>query len=142
MANTQPEGVTPSPLDAREETDFASVLASLKKCLTSEERTTKAPKGLDDAIEAFDSADDVTRAFLKRGFRDWFAYHLATLRNKTLRQTASRLSPAALERVVAELAQTKVHESVDRRIHHILFRSVRHNRRLGRSVTSYVRPLC
>lgn len=92
----------------------SKVIRAIKQHLTEIQSTTKAPIGLDKALQ---SVDEVSRAFLKAGFRVWFAYFLA---NSSLQQSAAQLPSSTLQHVVTEVSKIKSHDSLDKRIRQIL----------------------
>ncbi|CAJ2506590.1 Uu.00g077760.m01.CDS01 [Anthostomella pinea] len=110
--------------------DPASVVTeALQLCLSEEQALIKAPPGLDKALAAISLSEPISYDFLKTGFKAWFAYFLATGRNLMVKEYAARLSTSTLEQVAAEVSATDAHDSVDRRLQHILHSSDRGNSR-------------
>ncbi|KID96858.1 hypothetical protein MAJ_07244, partial [Metarhizium majus ARSEF 297] len=124
MASEQQPITNPNPQSNRACVDNPEkVKRALWRCLTEEQNTVKAPPGLDTALETLSSSDQISRAFLDAGFQAWYAYFLATDRDRGLQESIAQLSPSALHHIASDVSKIDAHDSVTRRIQHVLFGS-------------------
>ncbi|KZL73682.1 hypothetical protein CI238_13200 [Colletotrichum incanum] len=87
-----------------------SIIGDFKNILTAEHQVSKAPTGLDTALECLQ--DPVPSAFLIAGVDAWFSYLLATNAKPQLKAPLQALSVADLKTVVSEVSQIDVHTTV------------------------------
>lgn len=140
MASEQQPITNPNPQSNRACVDNPEkVKRALWRCLTEEQNTVKAPPGLDTALETLSSSDQISRAFLDAGFQAWYAYFLATDRDRGLQESIAQLSPSALHHIASDVSKIDAHDSVTRRIQHVLFGSDRSAKRCSGSSSPHFR---
>ncbi|KAL1840611.1 hypothetical protein VTK73DRAFT_3717 [Phialemonium thermophilum] len=94
----------------------ALIVRIISEYLTQPGFSTKDGSELDAAREALPPSDRISRAFMDAGFQAWFGYFLVSRAREGFQKDLMELSPAALQRVAAELAKVKPHRLVEERM--------------------------